>query len=339
MRVTVSELAKSCGVSIATVSNILNGKGVYREETRSLVHETATRLGYRTNASARAMVTGRFGCYALVLSPKPSASILPFGLLESLDAAMSASGLHLILSRLPDQQLTNPGYVPKILSHMLADGLLINYNIGVPERLAELLQANRIPAVWLNHDRPLDAVLPDDLQAGRDAVALLLAHGHCRIAWLDINTGPDDHGWHYSQTERRLGVRDAVSAAGLSLNDLGRNGGLPVVERLPRVTGALAAPDRPTAVVCYSAEAVSSICLAAAHCGLSIPRDLSVIAFNDRSFALGSTELDIMQIDAALLGTSAVDMLGQLVGGAAPQRSRRIPLRHHVGATLGPAPG
>ncbi len=338
MPVTVSQLAKECGVSVATVSNVLNGKGVYRQATRQRIQAAAVHLGYQTNTSARAMVTGRFGAYALVLSPKPSASILPYGTLESLDTAMATSGLHLIISRLPDEQLTSPGYVPKILSHMLADGLLINYNIGVPERMAELLAANHIPAVWLNADRPNDAVLPDDRLGGQEAAALLLARGHRRIAWLDINTGPDDPGRHYSQSERRHGVRTALAAAGCTLQDLGCNGGLVVARREPVLMEALRAPTRPTAVVCYSMEAAATVCLAACRCGLAIPRDLSLIAFHDRPFSLGSMEIDLMRIDSLLAGSAAVEMLNRLVDGGTAAYARRIPMIYQAGSTLAPAP-
>lgn len=337
-RVTVSRLAKACGVSVATVSKILNGKGVYRPETRTLVQETAQRLGYQANASARAVVTGRFGCYALVLSQRPSASILPFGLLEGLDAALAARGLHLVVARLPDQQLTSPGYVPKILTHTLADGLLISYTIEVPERMGDLLASHRIPAVWLNRDRSNDAVLPDDLQGGREAAALLLARGHRRLGWLDINHGPGDAGKHYSQRERRQGVRAAVAAAGASLLDLGRDGGLPVPARLPQLLAALAGPDRPTAVVCYGQEAAVAVALAAAQRGLEIPRDLSLLVFHDRPLALGSHELDVMRIDGEGQGAAAVAMLTRLVDGAPAQAAERIPVRHLPGASLAPPP-
>ncbi len=336
MRVTVSQLATTCDVSVATVSKILNGKGVYREQTRIRVKETAARLGYQTNASARAMVTGRFGCYALVLSPKPSASLLPLGLLESIDAEMSKAGLHLIISRLPDQQLTSEGFVPKILSHMLADGLLINYNIDVPERMSELLASNRIPAVWFNQDRPLDAVLPDDLSGGREAAQRLIAIGHRRIGWLDVNHGLQDVGRHYSHNERRAGVVAALQAVGQSPVDLGRSGGLPVADRVPCTMAALTAPQRPTAMICYSVESAVVVCLAAAHAGLSIPRDLSVIVFADRPALIGSLICDTMVIDSRAAGAAAIGMLDALVAGAVPQPASRIAMIYQAGMTLDP---
>ena len=333
MAVTLGDVAAETGMSLPAVSQILNQKGSYRPETRERVTAAARRLGYQPNANAKAMVTRRFGCFALVLSSRPSTSLLAFGLAEAVDAALSQRGLHLILARLPDEQLTDPGYVPKILSHVMADGLIMNYNAGIPATVIELIGANRVPTVWLNSPQAHDAVRPDDRAGGRESALLL--RGHRRLAWVDLNNGPDEISMHYSTVERREGFHGALAELGLSAQRVGRAGGVPFAERLACLRAVLGAADRPTAIATYGPNDAEVVCAAALAEGLVIGRDLDVVTIADRAYRFAGQAIDTLRIDGAAIGRQAVERLVDLAAGGAPQPPVVVPLTHEAGASLG----
>lgn len=334
--ITIADVAAASGMSLPAVSQILNHKGSYRAETRERVIAAARRLGYHPNANARAMVNRSFGCYALVLSSRPSSSLLPQGLAEALDEALSRRGLHLILARLPDEQLTDPGYVPKILNHVMADGLIINYNAGVPQAMVELIATHQVPAVWLNSLQTSDAIRPDDHGAGAAAARLLLAAGHRRLGWVDFTCGPAEEAMHYSFAHRRDGFRVTALAAGVRVQHLGQDGGVPRAERLDFMRGILTAGRRPTALACYGSHEAEVVCAAALAEGLEIPRDLSLVTIADRVYAFAGREIDTLCIDGAAIGRLAVERLAALVAGGSPQPPDAMPLEHLARGCVAP---
>ncbi|HYG75210.1 MAG TPA: LacI family DNA-binding transcriptional regulator [Planctomycetota bacterium] len=126
MPVTIREIAERSGLSVPTVSQILNNKGHrYRSETCKRVMKAVRELGYRPNSFARAIRMGRFNCVALLLSTEKSKSFLPNELLRGVHDGVAERDYHMSLTALPDEKLTSQGFVPKILTQWSADGLLI----------------------------------------------------------------------------------------------------------------------------------------------------------------------------------------------------------------------
>src|SRR5215470_8292138 len=153
MTITIKEIARRTGLSIPTVGNVL-GRSAYRysADTRNRVMQACQELGYKPNASARAMRQGRFGCAALVLSrsKQQTHSHIPPGLLDGLDDALAQHDMHLTVSRLTDEELTSDGFVPKVLRESMADGMIVNYTHDIPQAMLDLIHAHHAPAVWLN---------------------------------------------------------------------------------------------------------------------------------------------------------------------------------------------
>jgi len=182
----MSDVAKRAGVSIPTVSFVLNNKQsrqTISDATKARVWQAIDELGYRRNHAAKTTRTGLFGCAALILSTSRSRSYLPEALLDGIYKELESQGMHLVITRLSDAKLTDPKYVPGILRECMADGLLIDYINDFPPQMAELIESRNIPAVWLNVRRERDCVTPDDFQAGYDATRHLIAAGHARIAY------------------------------------------------------------------------------------------------------------------------------------------------------------
>ena len=299
---TIKQIAERSGMSIQTVSKILNDQGeAYRPETRQKIVSIARELGYRPNSSAKAMRSGKFGCVALLLSMDSRKSLLPVPLLEGIQDALAARDLNLMLARLPDEKLENAMVVPKILREWMADGLLINYNADIPSGLVTLIEQNAVPAIWINSRQSNDCVYPDDFQAGRSATEHLIEMGHSRIAFFTWHTS------HYSGSERIRGYQEAMRASNLDPQVAD-----PVVPDENRANAAfdwLSRPDRPTAIVAYSDHVALPVLYAAASLHLRVPEDLSIVTFDAQRNTMLGRPIDTMILPERAMGASAVDLL------------------------------
>lgn len=323
--VTIKQIAERTGLSIRTVGRILSedtsgsGSPAHSSSTREKVVTAARELGYRPNASARSMRTGRFGCVALLLSStSPQRSNLPGELFAGIDDALTEHNIHLTLARLPDEKLATAEVLPKILREWMADGLLVNYNYHIPQSLLQTIRDPRTPSVWINTKQEANAVWPDDFAAGRLAAEDLIARGHTRIAYA-VQEGADGH---YSATDRYDGYADAMATAGLRAEKLilpepkipqGRTSLLPppgweddgpVWDADAARTGA-----RPTAIIAYMGNVANFLLFLASGHGLQAPRDLSVVTFEDYTSATAGLLVTTWRIPSYRLGQEAVRML------------------------------
>jgi DNA-binding LacI/PurR family transcriptional regulator len=339
MPVTLKRIAEQCGLSLQTVGAVLAGKdALFRPETVARVKAAADKLGYRPNSAAKAMRSGRFGCAALVLSDDPWRSTLFRPQITGIDHALTAAGMHLAHALIPEQDLRERGQVPKIVGELMADGLLINYNTGIPEALEQVITRHRLPAIWMNARRAQDCVHPDDEGAGRLATAHLLELGHRRIAYVDYGHATEQPDQHYSAADRRLGYERAMRAAGLQPRLITTPRSLPPAQVLAAARGWLSAADRPTAVVTYSERDAEPILYAAtAQLSLQVPRDLSIVTIADDPADHTGVALATVILPRYDLGRVAVEMLLERI--AAPKRvlpARCLPARLAAGVSTGP---
>lgn len=305
MAITLKQIAAQVGLTQPAVSNILNNKGhLYRTETREKVLRVAKELGYRTNAAAKATATGRFGAIAMLLSTEPHRSSLFTGMMDGIQDGLAELDLHLTVAKLPDEKLTNTGYVPKILRQLMADGLLINYNADIPPSLIELIAEYRVPSVWINSRQEANCVFPDDLDAGHQATRRLLALGHQRIAFVSYSGGS-----HYSTCDRQAGYKAAMAEAGLPSRIITRE--LPRAKRVAYSTSWLSEPerDRPTAVICYSETTAWPTIDAARALGMRVPPDLSVVTFHGGRCDETGFAIDTFVNPTQAVGRESVRML------------------------------
>lgn len=304
MAVTIRQVAERSGLSLQTVNQILKGNvESFRPATRERVLQAARELGYRPNTSARAMRSGRFGAVALLLSTHGERSLLSAGLLDGLLEGTGANDLSLHIARLPDETLTNPVRLPKVLRELSVDGLLIKYDAGMPEPMAALIEQSRLPAIWLNSRHEYDCLYPDDYQAARQATEYLLSLGHTRVAYLDwLRAG------HYSRDDRLSGYRAAMTEARLPPHDLWPEPDLSDGASIRRTFAWLTAPDRPTALLVYHDQMALTVFHAARVLGLDIPRDLSLMAFADTAVNPLGPEMGAMLLPQRRMGIEAVSL-------------------------------
>ena len=343
MTPTMQEIAEKASVSTMTVSRALRGTGALRPETQLRVLAAAESLGYRANAAARAMATGRFNAVALLLDSEFGRDHLPPNLLYGVQAALERQQMQLTLAHMTDDQLTSDERVPMILKQIMADGLLINYKMGVPPKLTELITRHRIPSIWIESNRTTDCVCFDHIEGARRATEYLLAMGHRRVAFVDNHhdtPATDEPGrHHFSLADRRTGYRQAMSEAGFEpwLIHMG--------DRTPAASDRVAwsrtwlskpASQRPTAVLTYVPATGLPVLWAALSLGLRVPEDLSLMTFGGRHEANG-LPLTRMYLPEYEIGLAAVEMLLQKI--ERPRRpipTRRLSISLEPGQTCAP---
>ncbi|MEM1213149.1 MAG: LacI family DNA-binding transcriptional regulator [Planctomycetota bacterium] len=282
--VTLNDIAKAARVSTNTVSRALQADVAYRRPTfqkrAEHIRHLAEQMGYRPNASARAIRQGSFNALTLLMSTDPSRSELPKGMFYGIQAAASGHGLAVHLNIVDDAQLESESFVPDALRQWHSDGLLVNYHKDPPERLYELIQKYEVPAVWLNLDADSDCVRPDDFAVGQAAARQMIDLGHRRVWYVGYSYKRDD--FHYSEIDRRDGYIAAMRDAGLqprAVDIYDRElGGLEW--RLERWREVFDTPDAPTAVIAYGAIGLTVVLDAAARRGVRVPDDLSISTFS-----------------------------------------------------------
>jgi len=338
----MKQIAAEVGVSVPAVSEALHGTGGntrISQEVRARIIQAAAQIGYRPNSMARGTRTGRTQSIALVLASNPERSHLPAVVHDAVCESLGQKRMHLVLSRMSDEDFTSESTMPRILNELVVDGLLVNYTHGSPQRLSELIVRYRIPAIWLNHKRENDCVYPDDAGAGRMATEHLLALGHRRIAMVDFlhEDGADRAQWHYSVEDRFAGYAAAMRAAGGAACRALRKGPETATSRLDCAREWLARADRPTAVITYHPEDAIMLAYLAAQRGIEVPRDLSLVSFSEQAEAALGVPMTIAGIPAVAMGETGVERLMQKI--RAPTVASRpvcVPYTRVCGATTAP---
>jgi DNA-binding LacI/PurR family transcriptional regulator len=285
--ITIKELSKECKVSIATVSQVLNGIGRSREDTRQRILETAQKLGYRPNRYAKAMQSGKFGSVSLLLSSEVGRSNIPQELFNGIVDYLTEHNVHLCVTKLPDIKLSDDHEMPKILTEWMCDGLIINYNIRIPEAMAGIVRETKIPSIWVNVDSfDCDSVYYDEYDAGVQATNRFLSLGHSRIAFCDLVT-VWDKDTHYSSTARRHGYIDTMTKAGLQPRCIGGVSKLTREQRISYARDILCRQDRPSAIVACCATSGIALLIAAASLQIQFPKDISISTFAETAFLSG----------------------------------------------------
>ncbi len=338
--VSIYEVARIAGVSVATVSRVLNGKGPVREDTSRRVLSAIESLGYVPHSAARSLSTRRTMNIGVLL-PDVHGEFFS-EIVRGIDLSARAAGYHVLVSG-SHSDLEETAAVLQAL-HGRTDGLILM----TPGMGAEWLDRHlprRLPAVLLNHSRPggaHDSIEIDNRRGAQLAVEHLLALGHRRIAML---CGPLDN---HDAAERLASYREALAAKGLSPDptlelpgDFGEESGFAAGRALARLT------PRPTAIFAAN-DAMAIGCLAALReQGLAIPGDLSLVGFDDIPIARYLTPaLTTVSVAIARLGGLAMERLLAVIasGDSAPEQPPRhevvtptLALRASTAAPAGPA--
>jgi LacI family transcriptional regulator len=329
--VTIGDVATRAGVSIATVSKVINGRYGVAPATLAKVQAVIDELGYESSLVARSLRSQRTNVIGIVV-----ADIEPFSaqLLKGAGAAIRERGYELIVYSGSGHGKDNSGWERRYISRLggtLTDGIVL-----VTPTVVDVSDATPIVAVD-PHTGPssLPSVHADNLAGAMTATEHLVGLGHRRIGFL---AGRPDLE---SARQREQGYRAALAAAGIAVDpQLIRVGGYEPDMSRDAARQLLVLDDRPTAI--FAANDLSAIeTVQVAHSlGLVIPGDLSVIGFdNIPESALIDTPLTTIDQSIHEMGRQAVELLIDLIDGNTDRpRQVTLPTRLVVRQSCGPVP-
>lgn len=321
------EVARLSGVSVSTASRALSGSPLVSAATRALVQAKANAIGYRPNASARALRTGGSRLVGLVITNLVNTSFRVIA--ELLQQQLSESGHHLVLC-ITGGDAEQERAALRTLMELDASGVVA---VGSDSLAFAEVRSRGIPVIHLGR-RPSapvgDCVLGDERGGARLAVELLLSQGHRRIA---ITCGPPSVT---SGRERLQGYRQAMAAAGREIPDqlvvpgpFAADTGRAAVDALL----SLPASRRPTAVLVANHESAYGVLPRLRELSVAVPADLSVICYEDAPIMAGwwpaVTVVDNCPDQMAQLISA---LLLERMGGAL--REERKPAVHRVPTRL-----
>jgi LacI family transcriptional regulator, galactose operon repressor len=310
-RVTIREVAEEAGVSIATVSRVLNGRDDVAPETRELVSRVIQQRGYIANRGARGLSAGRTGLVGLLV---PLVYPVYFSaILSGATEALQEHDLRAVLSPTGHEHEREVTLLDRLM-HGLTDGALIVLPEESSDELERLLDAG-YRFVVIDPLMPLDRRIPSVSAAhtsGADqAMRHLLELGHRRIA---IITGP--RGWVATE-DRRRGYHAALAAAGILPDpalEVESNFEIDGGEQAAAIL--LALPEPPTAIFAFNDNHAIGAIRAAHQLGMRVPEDLSIVGFDDVEHAtIVSPRLTTVRQPLAEMGRTAVSLLTRLIEG------------------------
>lgn len=274
--VTRREVAEAAGVSVRTVSNVVNGFVHVAEPTRRRVLEAVERLGYRPSEMARSLKVGRTGLIGLML---PDLETPYFAeLTRDFVEEGAARGFTVVIDQTDGDLERETSLLARAARGGLFDALVLSpIALRAHDVTARLPDS---PLVFLGEtDVPgFDHVAIDNREAARVAVRHLVERGHRRIAaigWRDDGNGTVEL--------RTAGYLAALEEAGLAVP----SGGMPLTGGFGRRFGAetlrtlVDGGDPPDAVFCFSDSLALGALRAAHDAGLRVPDDLAVVGFDD----------------------------------------------------------
>lgn len=322
---SIQDVARAAGVSVATVSRVFNLPDKVTPATRAQVELAATTLGYVPNASARSLRTQRSRVIGVVL---PTLLNPVFAeCLEGIAGAAARAG-YAILPITTDYRIAHEDRAVGQLLAGNVDGMVLVVSNPATSTGLQRLAAARQPYV-LAYNRHADhpCVSVDGEQAVADLVAHLASQGHRRITMVSGQLAASDRA-----QQRCRGFRRGMAAAGLGDGALLE---VPFVETaVQEIAALLRAGTRPTALVCSNDLLAIRSIRAAALAGLSVPRDVSVAGFD--GIALGEDLTPVLSTIAqpnAEIGRRSVGLLLQAIdGGAALAPSASLTLAHQFRA-------
>ncbi|SDT26616.1 LacI family DNA-binding transcriptional regulator [Microlunatus soli] len=329
-RPTVNEVAERAGVSIASVSRVLNGKGA-RAETERLVREAAAALGYIPDATGRSLKLGRGLQVAFAVDDvaNPVYTEMMRGVEDGLrDAGQQRSGAadgpRLVVASV-GHELEDLIALISSLSRGFADGLVISPLRTSPALVTALLEAP-VPVVVVGNpgDKvPIDTVRTDSGRGVKLAFGHLADGGRQRIAFVN---GPSEtapgrarlHGFESAAEGPQGGLAGAVVEASAFTVEAGE-------EAWARLA-ALPARRRPDAVVAANDLLAFGVLRAAVSAGRQVPRDLAVVGIDDTEYArIYNPSLTSVSLGAVRRGTLAAGLLlDRMQQPSRAPRTRRV---------------
>lgn len=311
----IHDVAREAGVSIATVSRVMNGDASVHPALRQVVEEAVRRTGYRPNAAARSLRMARSNTLGVVVAEMLNP---PFtSIVHGIAVAAAERGVSMFLCDAGGDFDLQAAHLER-LHERRVDGVII-HPIGPYHAQVAALREDGIPVVVMGQRAPsggFTEIVVDEDAASAAALRHLLACGHRRIAMLPRRWNvPDDPGFATHQVRAQI-FRQVLRDAGIPSDEqviVPTTGGRATYEA---VRALLSGATPPTAVVCAIHSDAPEVLLAARELGLCVPEDLSLITYGDSRWAeAGNPPISVIANDYDAYGRKAAELIFMLIGG------------------------
>ncbi|MFE6282288.1 LacI family DNA-binding transcriptional regulator [Streptomyces sp. NPDC057877] len=317
MRVSLKDVAAHAGVSIKTVSNVVNNYQHVTPAMRERVQRSIDALGYRPNLAARHLRKGRTGIIALAL---PELGNPYFAELAAAVIDTAAEHDYIVLldhtgGRREQEILVSQGFRARVI-----DGLILS---PIELETEDLRDRADVPLVLIgerDYDLPYDHIAIDNVAAARAAVRHLIDLGRREVAFIGARGGRSEpaqlrvRGWREELTAAGLPADAGLVAA---TDGWGHADGAAAMSRL------LDAGRRPDAVFAYNDPMAIGAMRVLHERGLRVPEDIAVVGFDDViEGRFGAVTLTSVSPDKEAIGRLAVESVLARLGGAAPEPRR-----------------
>ncbi|MCL4876271.1 MAG: LacI family DNA-binding transcriptional regulator [Anaerolineae bacterium] len=276
--VTLKEVAQETGVSIKTVSRVINSDENVSDDTRTAVLEAVKRLGYRPNLAARNMRTRRSQVIGFITD---EITTTPFAV-EIIKGAQDFAWTHNLMLMIAntggDLSLGETAF--DMMLNRQVEGIIYATMYHHMARLPD--SAYEVPTVLVNcfsEDQSLPSVVPDEVQGGQDATQVLLQAGHRRIGLVNLGVGIPatvgrEEGYRLALAEYRIPFQEELVRY---ISGPGQEG-----EGYDLALDLLNLPDPPSALFCANDRIALGAYGAVNSLGLRIPQDIAIVGFDNQ---------------------------------------------------------
>lgn len=324
MAVTIEDIAREAGVSIATVSRVINKTKPVSAELRDGVYEVIEKNHFKPNSLAQGLITKKTNTIGIIV---PDISNAVFGkLTKGINSVFAQEGYTVVLCE-SQGELEKELKLLGILEEKQIEGLLFA-GVDVNHTLVERMRKRNYPVVLVTQEASEDeeavhTVIHNNVEAMYDAVKFLLDNGHERIAYLGGSKNDFSSG-----KKRVIGYKKALEEAGIEVKDsyiaqgdFSFEAGYQGMKKLYEENSKL-----PTAVVTGSDVIAVGAIQYLDNMRVKIPDDISIMGFDDSEFATYiKPELSTVRISYYDEGVKAAEMLRELMDG-----STEAPMKEYV---------
>lgn len=308
--IRMQDVAAAAGVSITTVSHVLNQTRPVSDELRRRVQEAIAATNYSPNVVARSLASGNTMVIGLIMSFLWNPFFGP--LVSTIERAAQRRGYSLLLTDNHEDAAKEQTQVKLMLDRQV-DGIIIAPAAEHASEILDLLATRGMPTVLIDRfvDHRFDDVGVDNLSSTAELVHHLAQIGHTRIGFIQGKPGMS------TTTERLAGYKLGLENAGLPYDRrLIRSGGSRIKPASRAVQALLAAADPPTAIVPGNNAMTVGVLRGLRDIGVRVPQDIAIAAFDDILLAdLVSPSLTAMAQPIEKMGHVATNLLIKRIEG------------------------
>lgn len=317
-RPTITQIAQIAGVSVPTVSKVLNGRTDVALPTRERVERVIEEYGFVRNRAARALRQGKTGLVDLILPRLDDEYFLP--IVEGVAQVLREAGVRMVLTSTDYRTEQEAQWINTVTDHS-TDGILL---VLPSDKVVEHLERSGLPFVLIHNLGSQLTTTPSvkitSWEGGFVATTHLIKLGHQRIAYIGKTAPARD------AIERIAGYRAALDAANLPLDpQLECAGSFTEVDGYTATRALLELPEPPTAIFAGNDRQAAGVYRALHELGLTVPGDMSVIGFDNLPFTeIMNPPLTTVHAPRLELGRTAATMLMRLINGEELELTRVV---------------